>query len=85
MQEIDELVEDWTPEPLAAAVTPFEEAENEKRPVIVGCVGLDLLPIGMPLADQQQTALRDQSRNSQTAEQCLTSQPTTTTTLSTRI
>ena len=35
-KEIDELVEDWTPEPLVAAQTPFEEAENEKRPVIVG-------------------------------------------------
>jgi hypothetical protein len=39
-QEIDELVEDWTPEPLAAPVTAFEEAENEKRPVIVGCATL---------------------------------------------
>lgn len=37
-KEIDELVEDWTPEPLVAAQTPFEEAENEKRPVIVGFV-----------------------------------------------
>ncbi|KAK4995808.1 hypothetical protein LTR28_000398, partial [Elasticomyces elasticus] len=34
--EIDELVEDWTPEPLVAAQTTFEEAENEKRPIIVG-------------------------------------------------
>lgn len=25
------------PEPLVAPQTPFEEAENEKRPVIVGC------------------------------------------------
>lgn len=38
-QEIDELVEDWTPEPLAAPVTAFEEAENEKRPVIIGPSG----------------------------------------------
>ncbi|KAG8529282.1 uncharacterized protein KY384_005917 [Bacidia gigantensis] len=38
-QEIDELVDDWTPEPLVAAQTPFEEAENEKRPVIVGPTG----------------------------------------------
>ncbi|OAL54834.1 serine palmitoyltransferas-like protein 1 [Pyrenochaeta sp. DS3sAY3a] len=37
--EIDELVEDWTPEPLVAAPTPFEELENEKRPVIVGPTG----------------------------------------------
>jgi hypothetical protein len=34
-KEIDELVEDWTPEPLVAPQTSFEEAENEKRPVIV--------------------------------------------------
>ncbi|KAK4982395.1 serine palmitoyltransferase component [Elasticomyces elasticus] len=37
--EIDELVEDWTPEPLVAIQTTFEEAENEKRPVIVGPTG----------------------------------------------
>lgn len=37
-QEIDELVDDWTPEPLVAAPTQLEELENEKRPVIVGCV-----------------------------------------------
>lgn len=35
-QEIDELVDEWTPEPLVAPQTSFEEAENEKRPVIVG-------------------------------------------------
>lgn len=35
-KEIDELVDDWTPEPLVAPQTPLEEAENEKRPVIVG-------------------------------------------------
>lgn len=35
-QEVDELVEDWTPEPLVAPLDAFEEAENEKRPVIVG-------------------------------------------------
>ena len=35
-QEIDELVNEWQPEPLVAPVTPLEEAENEKRPVIVG-------------------------------------------------
>lgn len=29
-------MEDWTPEPLVAAPTPFEELDNEKRPVIVG-------------------------------------------------
>ena len=37
-KEIDELVDEWTPEPLVAPQTRFEEAENEKRPVIVGYV-----------------------------------------------
>ena len=35
-EEIDELVDDWTPEPLVAETTAFEENDNEKRPVIVG-------------------------------------------------
>jgi serine palmitoyltransferase len=35
-QEIDELVEDWTPEPLVSPTSAFEDAEREKRPVIVG-------------------------------------------------
>ncbi|KAF2259961.1 serine palmitoyltransferas-like protein 1 [Lojkania enalia] len=38
-EEIDELVEDWTPEPLVGAPTAFEELENEKRPVLVGPTG----------------------------------------------
>jgi hypothetical protein len=38
LQEIDDLVEDWTPEPLVAPETPFEQAENEKRPTIIGLV-----------------------------------------------
>ncbi|KAG0135926.1 pyridoxal phosphate-dependent transferase [Tuber indicum] len=37
--EIDELVEDWTPEPLVPGLTEVEQAENEKRPVIVGPTG----------------------------------------------
>ncbi|GAB7361330.1 hypothetical protein MBLNU230_g1386t1 [Neophaeotheca triangularis] len=37
--EIDELVEDWTPEPLVAEETEFERTENEKRPVILGPAG----------------------------------------------
>lgn len=37
-EEIDELVDDWTPEPLVAPLNAFEENENEKRPVIVGYV-----------------------------------------------
>ena len=36
LQEVDELVDEWTPEPLIAPQTSFEEAENEKTPVIVG-------------------------------------------------
>ncbi|KAI9822886.1 MAG: serine palmitoyltransferase component [Thelocarpon impressellum] len=38
-QEVDELVDDWTPEPLVAPQTALEEIENEKRPVIVGQTG----------------------------------------------
>lgn len=37
--EIDELVDDWTPEPLAGPETEAERTENEKRPVIVGPAG----------------------------------------------
>lgn len=37
--EIDELVEDWTPEPLTSGETDFERSENDKRPVIVGPAG----------------------------------------------
>jgi 7-keto-8-aminopelargonate synthetase-like enzyme len=33
-------VEEWTPEPLVAPLTPFEEAETEKLPIIVGYVML---------------------------------------------
>ncbi|KAK3706822.1 serine palmitoyltransferase component [Vermiconidia calcicola] len=38
-QEIEELVEDWTPEPLVSEATDFEKLENERRPVIVGPAG----------------------------------------------
>jgi serine palmitoyltransferase len=37
--EIDDLVKDWTPEPLANDETEFERTENERRPVIVGPSG----------------------------------------------
>jgi serine palmitoyltransferase len=37
--EIDDLVEDWTPEPLANAETELEKLENERRPVIAGPAG----------------------------------------------
>ncbi len=42
-QEIDDLVDEWTPEPLVAPQTPFEEAEMERLPVIVGLVGRESL------------------------------------------
>ncbi|PBP19191.1 putative 1,3-beta-glucan synthase component FKS1 [Diplocarpon rosae] len=38
-EEIDDLVDEWTPEPLVAPRTAFEEAESEKLPVIVGPTG----------------------------------------------
>lgn len=34
--EIEELVDDWTPEPLVGARTAVEELEAEKLPVIIG-------------------------------------------------
>ncbi|KAK5761675.1 serine palmitoyltransferase component [Elasticomyces elasticus] len=37
--EIDELVDDWTPEALTSEETTFERTENEKRPVITGPAG----------------------------------------------
>ncbi|KFY33410.1 hypothetical protein V494_07624 [Pseudogymnoascus sp. VKM F-4513 (FW-928)] len=38
-EEIDDLVDEWTPEPLVAPLTPFEENVQEKLPVIVGMSG----------------------------------------------
>ncbi|KAL8742724.1 MAG: hypothetical protein Q9190_004835 [Brigantiaea leucoxantha] len=38
-EEIDDLVDEWTPEPLVAPQNQFERAENEKRPVLVGPTG----------------------------------------------
>ncbi|KAL9607961.1 MAG: hypothetical protein Q9167_007172 [Letrouitia subvulpina] len=38
-EEIDELVEEWTPEPLVIKQSTFDRAENEKRPVLVGPTG----------------------------------------------
>ncbi|KAB8532551.1 hypothetical protein FH972_025496 [Carpinus fangiana] len=37
--EIDDMVNEWQPEPLVAPPTAIEEAELEKRPVIVGMTG----------------------------------------------
>lgn len=36
LQEIDELVEDWAPEPLVETLTPMQDNEAEKLPVLVG-------------------------------------------------
>jgi serine palmitoyltransferase len=36
MQEIDELVNDWAPEPLVSEQSAVEIAEAEKLPVIIG-------------------------------------------------
>ncbi|KAL1999741.1 hypothetical protein VTN02DRAFT_4081 [Thermoascus thermophilus] len=38
-EEIDDLVEDWTPEPLVGPPSALEETEVEKRAVIVGPTG----------------------------------------------
>jgi serine palmitoyltransferase len=37
--EIEELIDDWVPEPLVSECTPAEEAELERVPVIVGPTG----------------------------------------------
>lgn len=36
VQEIDELVDEWVPEPLVLPQTALEETEMEKLPVLVG-------------------------------------------------
>jgi hypothetical protein len=66
-EEIDELVEDWTPEPLVAPPTQFEELENEKRPVIVGYVTAHQDHAGEYLLRRFAGQL-DRSRSSPTAE-----------------
>ncbi|QSZ31206.1 hypothetical protein DSL72_000769 [Monilinia vaccinii-corymbosi] len=38
-EEIDDLVDEWQPEPLVSKMTPFEEADSEKTPIIVGPSG----------------------------------------------
>lgn len=37
-QEIDELIDEWVPEPLVPPQTAMEELESERLPVIVGYV-----------------------------------------------
>lgn len=34
--EIDELVDEWVPEPLVGGQTALEEMESEKQPIILG-------------------------------------------------
>lgn len=34
--EIEELIDEWTPEPLVAEQTSFEVAESERLPILVG-------------------------------------------------
>jgi hypothetical protein len=41
-EEVNELVDDWTPEPLVAPLTALEENEHDKRPVIIGYCTSDL-------------------------------------------
>lgn len=43
--EIEELVEDWQPEPLVAKQTALEEMELEKLPVIAGSVPQSTTPL----------------------------------------
>ncbi|TGZ85309.1 PLP-dependent transferase [Ascodesmis nigricans] len=38
-REIDELVEEWTPEPLVSPLTELEALEEERRPIITGPTG----------------------------------------------
>ncbi|RKF56673.1 Serine palmitoyltransferase 1 [Golovinomyces cichoracearum] len=38
-EEIDDLVEEWVPEPIVGPKTPYEEAKSDKLPVIVGPTG----------------------------------------------
>uniref|UniRef100_A0A8H7K7N2 serine C-palmitoyltransferase n=1 Tax=Bionectria ochroleuca TaxID=29856 RepID=A0A8H7K7N2_BIOOC len=37
--EVEELIEEWTPEPLVSEQTPIELAESERVPIIVGPTG----------------------------------------------
>lgn len=80
-QEIDELIDDWVPEPLVSEQTPAEAIETERIPVIVGYVQLlsltprSFLPspcfpfcIGLALLIAEAAlALPDPSRSSPTA------------------
>lgn len=74
IQEMDELIDDWTPEPLVAAPTVFEELENEKRPVIIGYVRFATHEEkGMLIV----VDLQGRNPSSRTGEQSQISHPTT--------
>lgn len=82
-EEIDDLVEDWTPEPLVPRETKLEAEEVEKRPVIVGYVEFGTRAKDLLLMlFFQSTDLLDRSRSSRTAAPSRTSHHTTSTTLS---
>lgn len=78
-------MEDWTPEPLVAKATAFEEADIEKRPVIVGS---EILRFSRSRVDffffpsDILVALPALAQSSPTGERSRTSHPTTTTTSS---
>lgn len=81
-QEIDDLVEEWTPEPLVGKTTQFEEVELERRPVIVGYVQQPVVRAGTGATDANtiMAGLQDQESSSQMAERLSTLPPTTITT-----
>ncbi|KND90774.1 Serine palmitoyltransferase 1, partial [Tolypocladium ophioglossoides CBS 100239] len=56
--EIDELIDDWAPEPLVAEQTLLEEAESEKLPVIAGYDD-DAVPVShCPIPPRPDAAVR---------------------------
>lgn len=43
IKEVDELVDEWHPEPLVSPPSAFEERDLEQRPTIIGCVSNETL------------------------------------------
>lgn len=83
-EEIDDLVEDWTPEPLVGPPSALEAAEVEKRTVLVGYgLGCCYNPLARTFADSSFCTLvpRGPSPSCRMAEQLRISHPTTFTTL----
>ena len=70
-------MEEWTPEPLVAEPTPFEQMELERRPVIVGYDWVNSGGIDSRLTVC--TALRDLRSDCRMAGPSRTSHPTTST------